>query len=81
MAWSSSRARFEQAVHDSLPAALRLATRLTGRFETAEDVVQEAMLRASKEWRGFQGKSQPNPVRHGGCISGCAVGTGKLGVG
>jgi RNA polymerase sigma-70 factor (ECF subfamily) len=36
---------------------LRLATRLTGRLETAEEVVQEAMLRIARSWNGFRSEA------------------------
>jgi RNA polymerase sigma-70 factor, ECF subfamily len=52
------RATFDRLVSASLPAALRFAVRLTGRLDTAEDVVQEAMLAASRSWKNFRGQSQ-----------------------
>jgi RNA polymerase sigma-70 factor (ECF subfamily) len=58
MARSGERATFERLVDESLPDALRFAQRLTGDPDMAEEVVQEAMLRASRGWRSFRGESQ-----------------------
>ncbi len=55
MARSRDRATFERLVDENLPHALRLALRLTGNLDAAEEVVQETMLRASKGWRSFRG--------------------------
>jgi len=49
--------RFDQLVRAHLPEAHRLAIRLCGDSHRAEDVVQEAMLRAARSWRGFRGES------------------------
>jgi RNA polymerase sigma-70 factor (ECF subfamily) len=45
------RAQFDQLLLDHLPAALRLATRLTGDVSSAEDVVHDAVARASAAWK------------------------------
>jgi len=58
MVLPGKRAAFERLVSANLPVALRFAVRLTGRLDTAEDVVQEAMLRASRSWKSFRGESQ-----------------------
>jgi RNA polymerase sigma-70 factor (ECF subfamily) len=58
MTHPGDRATFDRLVSASLPAALRFAVRLTGRLETAEDVVQEAMVAASRAWKSFRGESQ-----------------------
>lgn len=42
--------RFEEFVIARLPAALRFAAALTGDPASAEDVVQEAMIRAHRRW-------------------------------
>jgi RNA polymerase sigma factor (sigma-70 family) len=60
MALPQGRGTFDRLVSASLPAALRFAIRLTGRLDTAEEVVQEAMLRATRSWKTFRGESQFN---------------------
>lgn len=49
--------RFDQLVRAHLPQAHRLAIRLCGDPHRAEDVVQEAMLRAARSWRRFRGEA------------------------
>src|SRR4249919_1892272 len=51
----TQQVRFEQTVLPHLTAAYNLARWLTRNDEDAEDVVQEASLRAVKYWRGFAG--------------------------
>jgi RNA polymerase sigma-70 factor (ECF subfamily) len=51
------RQTFDRLVLEHLPAALRLAVRLTGRTDLAEDVVQNALLKASGRWHTFRGES------------------------
>jgi RNA polymerase sigma-70 factor (ECF subfamily) len=52
---SQDRARFEQLVLPHLDAAYNLARWLLKNRADAEDVAQEAMLRALRFFRGFQG--------------------------
>jgi len=52
------RKTLDSLVLDHLPAALRLATRLTGDVDRAEDVVQEALTRVFASWKSFRGDSQ-----------------------
>jgi RNA polymerase sigma factor (sigma-70 family) len=40
-----------------LASLRRLATRLTGSLESAEDVTQDALLRILRGWKGFRGQS------------------------
>lgn len=58
MALPSRRAKFDRLVAEHLPAALRFAIRLSGRTDLAEEIVQEAMLRAARSWQTFRGESQ-----------------------
>jgi RNA polymerase sigma-70 factor, ECF subfamily len=50
------RATFDRLVQEHLPAAERLAVRLTGQTQTAEDLVQNALLRACRGWKTFAGR-------------------------
>ncbi len=45
-------------VLEHVPQALRFATRLTGRTDVAEEVVQEALYRAARSLHTFRGESQ-----------------------
>lgn len=51
----NKRSQFEQTVLPHLDAAYNLARWLTGQDQDAEDVVQEAYLRAFKFFDGFRG--------------------------
>jgi RNA polymerase sigma-70 factor (ECF subfamily) len=52
------RDSFDRLMLEHLPAAHRLAIRLCGDLDRAEELVQEAMLRASRSWDGFRGQSR-----------------------
>ena len=54
---SIDRAAFERLVEDNLGRLLGFAIRLCGEPDAAEDLVQEALLRASRSWRTFRGES------------------------
>jgi RNA polymerase sigma-70 factor (ECF subfamily) len=51
---SARRAEFERRVRAHLPDVLRLAQRLTGCPDTAEEVAQTALLNASRSWRTYR---------------------------
>ncbi|HVT87295.1 MAG TPA: RNA polymerase sigma factor [Tepidisphaeraceae bacterium] len=52
------RDSFDRLMVEHLPGALRLAVRLVGDVDRAEELVQEAMLRGSRGWQGFRGQSK-----------------------
>ena len=47
----------DRLVVQHLPAALRLAQRITGDAHTAEDVVQEALCRVLGRWQSYRGEA------------------------
>lgn len=53
-----SEAELQATVRDSLPRLLRLARRLAGDEELAEEAVQDALLRIARSWRLFRGHSK-----------------------
>jgi RNA polymerase sigma-70 factor (ECF subfamily) len=52
------RDSFDRQMLEHLPAAHRLAIRLCGSLDMAEEVVQEAMCRASRAWTSFRGQAR-----------------------
>src|SRR5262245_19105587 len=58
MGLAEDRSTLDRLVREQLPAALRFAVRLTGDLDAAEDVVQEALLRAARSWSTFHGEAQ-----------------------
>lgn len=52
---SSEVDTLDRLVRTHLPAMMRFATRLTGRPETAEDIVQDALVRVASGWKSFRG--------------------------
>lgn len=48
----------DRLVCGHLPEALRFATRLTGEPDSAEEVVEEALLRVARSWQTFRGESE-----------------------
>jgi RNA polymerase sigma-70 factor (ECF subfamily) len=56
---NASRTRFEQTVLPHLDAAYNLARWLTRNDHDADDVVQEAMLRAYRHFEGLRGDARP----------------------
>ena len=55
-----TRARFEATVMPHLDAAYNLARWLSGSASDADDVVQEAYLRAFRFFSGFEGGEEAN---------------------
>jgi RNA polymerase sigma-70 factor (ECF subfamily) len=56
---NGERARFEQTVLPHLDAAYNLARWLTRNDHDADDVLQEAMLRAYRHFGGLRGEARP----------------------
>ena len=54
----ADRQTFDRLVVEHLPSVQRFAVRLTGDPDAAEEVAQEALVRASRGWRTFRGQSQ-----------------------
>jgi RNA polymerase sigma-70 factor (ECF subfamily) len=48
----------DRLVHMHLKDALQLAVRLSGRADSAEEIVQEALLRVAKSWKTFRGEAE-----------------------
>jgi RNA polymerase sigma-70 factor, ECF subfamily len=53
----TDRETLDELVSEHQASMLRLATRLTGRVESAEEVMQEALLRVTQNWNGFRGQA------------------------
>ena len=52
---------FEEFAASQLPAVLRFAAVLTGDRASAEDVVQEILVRAHRNWNEISGLDRPEP--------------------
>jgi RNA polymerase sigma-70 factor (ECF subfamily) len=52
------RTTFNRLVLEHLPAAQRFAIRLTGDVGSAEDLMQDALLKAHRSWQTFRGESR-----------------------
>lgn len=52
------RSTFDRLVLDHLESVHRFAIRLTGRADTAEELMQDAMVKAIRSWRTFEGRSR-----------------------
>jgi RNA polymerase sigma-70 factor, ECF subfamily len=57
MARPIDRGEVDRLVVEHLPAALRFAMRLTGDVHTAEDAVQEALVRVLRQWQSYRGEA------------------------
>ncbi len=57
MVWPLGRVDFERLVDEHLPDAPQFAMRLTNSPDLAEDVVQDAMVSATRNWKSFRGDS------------------------
>lgn len=51
------RTAIDRLVVEHLPMALRVALRLSGDADAAEDLVQETLCRVLRQWRSFRGES------------------------
>lgn len=58
MGAGDDRTAFDRLIVEAIPAMLRFATRLCGNASDAEDIVQEALLRAARNWRSFRGDAK-----------------------
>ncbi|WP_166829446.1 RNA polymerase sigma factor [Thalassoroseus pseudoceratinae] len=54
MSEPASAREFDRLVQSHLEATLRMAIRLTGNLHTAEDVVQESLVKAARHWQSFR---------------------------
>jgi RNA polymerase sigma-70 factor (ECF subfamily) len=57
MGRATDRAALDRLVSGHLAEALRFAVRLTGDPQTAEEVVQEALVRVVRHWQSFRGEA------------------------
>ena len=57
MARPIDKSTVDRLVVEHLPAALRVAMRLSGDPHAAEDLVQEMLCRVLRQWRSFRGES------------------------
>jgi len=55
---SGDRASFDRLMTEALPAMHRFAIRLTGDVDAAEEIAQEAAVRAARSWQSFRGEAQ-----------------------
>ena len=58
MGWTADRDTFDRLMLEHLSAAQRFAVRLTGDPQAAEEVVQDALVRAARGWRTFRGDAR-----------------------
>ncbi len=53
-----SRTEFDRLMLEHMPKVHGFAIRLTGDPDVAEEVMQDALVRASRSWKTFQGRAQ-----------------------
>jgi RNA polymerase sigma-70 factor (ECF subfamily) len=58
MSSAVDRQTFDRLVLEHLSSAQRFAIRLTGDTHAAEDLMQDALLRAHRSWQSFRGQSK-----------------------
>jgi RNA polymerase sigma-70 factor, ECF subfamily len=58
MGLADDRAAFDRLMVEHLPSAQRFAIRLCGDAEAAQDLVQEAMVRAARSWHTYRGEAR-----------------------
>jgi RNA polymerase sigma-70 factor (ECF subfamily) len=58
MSSAVDRQTFDRLVLEHLPTAQRFTIRLTGDRDTADDVMQDALLNAHRSWQSFKGQSK-----------------------
>jgi len=58
MQWTTDRTSFDRQVLDNLAVLQRFAVRLTGDLDRAEELSQETLLRATRAWETYRGRSQ-----------------------
>ena len=58
MACLSQPDELDRLVTQHLASALRLATRLTGSLDAAEEVLQEALVRVARGWKSFRKEAE-----------------------
>ena len=58
MPWTPDRDKFDQQVLENLPALQRFAIRLSGNVDRGEELSQETLLRATRSWQSYGGRSQ-----------------------
>ena len=57
MARQLSESELERAVESAIPMLLRVANRVSGHPDIAEEAVQDALLRVARSWRTFRGEA------------------------
>lgn len=58
MGHADEKPTLDDLVQDHLPETFRFAVRLTGNSQSAEELVQEALVRVARSWHKFRGEAQ-----------------------